>query len=347
MSHKAGFVNIIGNPNVGKSTLLNALVGEKISIITHKSQTTRHRILGIVSEDNFQIVFSDTPGILTPHYRLQQCMLHQVENALSDADLFLLVTDLGESLKSKEILDRIKQCSTPVIVVINKVDTSTQEKINGIIEYWEKEIPRAEIVPCSALLHVGVEKVMELVLKYLPDSPAYYEKDALTDRNMRFLVSEIIREKILLRYSKEIPYSTGERAKVRCYGANDVREGVAIMHHEDVDVSITGNSTNPTRFQHPVAGTYKKECYEKGKKYFSVASGGGTGRTLHPDNMAAGPASYGMTDTMGRMHSDAQFAGSSSVPAHVEMMGLIGMGNNPMVGATVSIAVAVEEAMKK
>ena len=144
----------------------------------------------------------------------------------------------------------------------------------------------------------------------------------------------------------EIKYSEGERGKVRCYGANDVREGVAIMHLEDVDVSITGNSTNPTRFQHPVAGTYKKECVEKGKKYFSVASGGGTGRTLHPDNMGAGPASYGMTDTMGRMHSDAQFAGSSSVPAHVEMMGLIGMGNNPMVGATVSVAVAIEEATK-
>ncbi len=141
-------------------------------------------------------------------------------------------------------------------------------------------------------------------------------------------------------------YSTGLRAKVNCYGANDVREGVAIMWKEGVDVSITGNSTNPTRFQHPVAGTYKKECLEKGKKYFSVASGGGTGRTLHPDNMAAGPASYGMTDTLGRMHSDAQFAGSSSVPAHVEMMGLIGMGNNPMVGATVACAVAVEEAMK-
>ena len=138
-------------------------------------------------------------------------------------------------------------------------------------------------------------------------------------------------------------YSTGLRAKVNCYGANDVTEGVAIMHKEGVDVSITGNSTNPTRFQHPVAGTYKKECIEQGKKYFSVASGGGTGRTLHPDNMAAGPASYGMTDTMGRMHSDAQFAGSSSVPAHVEMMGLIGMGNNPMVGATVACAVAVEE----
>ena len=141
-------------------------------------------------------------------------------------------------------------------------------------------------------------------------------------------------------------YSDGLRAKVNCYGANDVTEGVAIMWKENVDVSITGNSTNPTRFQHPVAGTYKKERLEKGKKYFSVASGGGTGRTLHPDNMAAGPASYGMTDTMGRMHSDAQFAGSSSVPAHVEMMGLIGMGNNPMVGATVACAVAVEEAMK-
>ncbi|MBQ9905303.1 MAG: GGGtGRT protein [Oscillospiraceae bacterium] len=141
-------------------------------------------------------------------------------------------------------------------------------------------------------------------------------------------------------------YSEGLRAKVNCYGANDVREGVAIMWKENVDVSITGNSTNPTRFQHPVAGTYKKERTDAGKKYFSVASGGGTGRTLHPDNMAAGPASYGMTDTMGRMHSDAQFAGSSSVPAHVEMMGLIGMGNNPMVGATVACAVAVEEAMK-
>ena len=141
-------------------------------------------------------------------------------------------------------------------------------------------------------------------------------------------------------------YSEGLRAKVNCYGANDVTEGVAIMHKEGVDVSITGNSTNPTRFQHPVAGTYKKECIEQGKKYFSVASGGGTGRTLHPDNMAAGPASYGITDTMGRMHSEAQFAGSSSVPAHVEMMGLIGMGNNPMVGATVAVAVSIEEAAK-
>ncbi|MEH8164843.1 GGGtGRT protein [Aeromonas allosaccharophila] len=147
----------------------------------------------------------------------------------------------------------------------------------------------------------------------------------------------IVREKV---------YSAGERAAVRCYGADDVREGVAIMHHEQVDVAITGNSTNPTRFQHPVMGVYKKERLLEGKKFFSVASGGGTGRTLHPDNMGAGPASYGMTDTMGRMHSDAQFAGSSSVPAHVEMMGLIGMGNNPMVGASVAVAVALEQAMK-
>ncbi|MDO5111928.1 MAG: GGGtGRT protein [Clostridia bacterium] len=147
-----------------------------------------------------------------------------------------------------------------------------------------------------------------------------------------------------LAITKTQAFSNGDRAKVRCYGADDVNEGVAIMRHENVDVSITGNSTNPTRFQHPVAGTYKKWCVENGKKYFSVASGGGTGRTLHPDNMAAGPASYGMTDTMGRMHSDAQFAGSSSVPAHVEMMGLIGAGNNPMVGMTVAVAVAVSEA---
>ena len=150
-----------------------------------------------------------------------------------------------------------------------------------------------------------------------------------------------------VKIEKETAYSTGDKAKVRVYGADDVTEGVAIMRLEDVDVSITGNSTNPTRFQHPVAGTYKKECQEQGKKYFSVASGGGTGRTLHPDNMAAGPASYGMTDTMGRMHSDAQFAGSSSVPAHVEMMGFLGMGNNPMVGASVAVAVALEQAQGK
>ena len=160
-------------------------------------------------------------------------------------------------------------------------------------------------------------------------------------------LSADVKEDHALTIVSRTPYSTGDRAKVNCYGADDVREGVAIMWHENADVSITGNSTNPTRFQHPVAGTYKKERIEAGKKYFSVASGGGTGRTLHPDNLAAGPASYGMTDTLGRMHSDAQFAGSSSVPAHVEMMGFLGMGNNPMVGATVAVAVAVQQAMNK
>ena len=160
-------------------------------------------------------------------------------------------------------------------------------------------------------------------------------------------LSADVKEDHALTVVKKTAYSNGDRAKVNCYGADDVREGVAIMWHEGADISITGNSTNPTRFQHPVAGTYKKERWEAGKKYFSVASGGGTGRTLHPDNMAAGPASYGMTDTMGRMHSDAQFAGSSSVPAHVEMMGFLGAGNNPMVGMTVAVAVAVQEAMNK
>ena len=160
-------------------------------------------------------------------------------------------------------------------------------------------------------------------------------------------LSADVKEDHALTIVSKTAYSSGDRAKVNCYGADDVREGVAIMWHEGADISITGNSTNPTRFQHPVAGTYKKERWEAGKKYFSVASGGGTGRTLHPDNMAAGPASYGMTDTMGRMHSDAQFAGSSSVPAHVEMMGFLGAGNNPMVGMTVAVAVAVQEAMNK
>ncbi len=208
MEHKAGFVNIIGNPNVGKSTLMNALVGEKLSIITRKSQTTRHRILGLVNGEDFQIVFSDTPGILNPHYKLQQCMLQQVEGALTDADVFLVVTDMGEEIKNKEIYDKIKQSSTPVIVVINKIDLSSQQQVTEMVERWQKEIPRAEIVPCSALHSMGVERVMELVKSHLPSSPAYYDKDMLTDKSMRFLVSEIVREKILLHYDKEIPYST-------------------------------------------------------------------------------------------------------------------------------------------
>lgn len=208
MEHKAGFVNIIGNPNVGKSTLMNALVGEKLSIITRKSQTTRHRILGVVNGEDFQIVFSDTPGILNPHYKLQQCMLQQVEGALSDADVFLVVTDMGEEIKNKEIYENIKKSNIPVVVVINKIDLASQEKVTAVIEHWKSEIPRAEVVPCSALHSMGIERVMSLVKQYLPSSPAYYDKDMLTDKSMRFLVSEIIREKILLTYDKEIPYST-------------------------------------------------------------------------------------------------------------------------------------------
>lgn len=208
MEHKAGFVNIIGNPNVGKSTLMNALVGEKLSIITRKCQTTRHRILGVVNGEDFQIVFSDTPGILKPHYKLQQCMLQQVEGALSDADVFLVVTDMGEEIKNKEIYENIKKSNIPVVVVINKIDLASQEKVTAVIEHWKSEIPRAEVVPCSALHSMGIERVMSLVKQYLPSSPAYYDKDMLTDKSMRFLVSEIIREKILLTYDKEIPYST-------------------------------------------------------------------------------------------------------------------------------------------
>lgn len=208
MKHRAGFVNIIGNPNVGKSTLMNALVGEKVSIITRKCQTTRHRILGLVNGEDFQIVFSDTPGILNPHYKLQQCMLQQVEGALSDADVFLVVTDMGEEIKNKNIYEKICRSNIPVIVVINKIDLASQERVNEVIEHWQKEIPRAEVVPCSALHSMGMERVMELVKSHLPESPAYYDKEMLTDRSMRFIVSEIIREKILLFYDKEIPYST-------------------------------------------------------------------------------------------------------------------------------------------
>ena len=189
-----------------------------------------------------------------------------------------------------------------------------------------------------------------ITVKGSPSFGGLYDVGASLDRADRggcLSPEELLRIAAVLKSARQTKaYSEGDRGKIRCYGCDDVSEGVAVMRKEGVDVSITGNSTNPTRFQHPVAGTYKKECIEQGKKYFSVASGGGTGRTLHPDNMAAGPASYGMTDTMGRMHSDAQFAGSSSVPAHVEMMGFLGMGNNPMVGATVAVAVAVAESLK-
>ena len=205
--HKAGFVNIIGNPNVGKSTLMNALVGEKLSIITSKAQTTRKRVMGIVNGDDFQIVYTDTPGIVNPHNKLHEQMMGFVGTALQDADLFLLVTEVGESLKNRHVLEKVINSDTPVILVINKIDTSDHATISDKIAYWQEQIPRAVVVPCSATEGFNVDKIFDLILERLPEHPAYFPKDELTDRTMRFFVSEIVREKILLFYQKEIPYS--------------------------------------------------------------------------------------------------------------------------------------------
>ncbi|MBQ9416965.1 MAG: GTPase Era [Bacteroidales bacterium] len=220
--HKAGFVNIIGNPNVGKSTLMNALVGEQLSIITHKAQTTRHRIMGIVNGDDFQIVYTDTPGIVTPHNRLHEQMMGFVGTALADADLYLLVTELGEPPKNTQVLQRIKQATIPTLVVINKIDLSNQAEIASKIAHWQQEIPRAEVIPCSAAEHFNLDTIFHTILRLLPAHPAYFPKDELTDRSMRFFVSEIVREKILLLYQKEIPYS--------CEVAVEAYE-----EHEDID----------------------------------------------------------------------------------------------------------------
>lgn len=205
--HKAGFVNIIGNPNVGKSTLMNALVGERLSIITSKAQTTRKRVMGIVNGDDFQIVYTDTPGIVNPHNKLHEQMMGFVGTALQDADLFLLVTEVGETLKNRHVLERVIESDTPVILVINKIDLSNQATISEKIAYWQEQIPRAVVVPCSATEGFNVDKLFDLILERLPEHPAYFPKDELTDRTMRFFVSEIVREKILLYYQKEIPYS--------------------------------------------------------------------------------------------------------------------------------------------
>ncbi|MBP5189762.1 MAG: GTPase Era [Bacteroidales bacterium] len=205
--HKSGFVNIIGNPNVGKSTLMNALVGEKLSIITSKAQTTRHRIMGIVNGEDFQIVYTDTPGIVNPHYKLHESMMDFVGSALQDADLFLLVTEVGESFKNQKVLQRVIDSNVPVILVINKIDLSDQSTIQEKIDYWQKQIPRAVVVPCSATEGFNVNTIFDHIMSFLPENPPYFPKDELTDRSMRFFVSEIVREKILLNYQKEIPYS--------------------------------------------------------------------------------------------------------------------------------------------
>ena len=205
--HKSGFVNIIGNPNVGKSTLMNALVGESLSIITSKAQTTRHRIMGIVNGEDFQIIYNDTPGIVNPHYKLHESMMGFVNSALQDADLFLLVTEIGETFKNQEVLLKIIKSNIPVILVINKIDLSDQQTIIDKMNYWKNQIPRAVIVPCSATEKFNIDTIFEHILNFLPENPPYFPKDELTDKTMRFFVSEIIREKLLLYYQKEIPYS--------------------------------------------------------------------------------------------------------------------------------------------
>ena len=211
--HKAGFVNIIGNPNVGKSTLMNALVGENLSIITSKAQPTRHRIMGIVNGNNeatgeeFQIVYTDTPGIVNPHYKLHESMMGFVNSALQDADLFLLVTEVGETFKNQEVLEKVVKSNTPIILVINKIDLSDQQTIKDKIAYWQNQIPRAIIIPASATEKFNIDTIFSHIVNLLPENPPYFPKDELTDRTMRFFVSEIIREKILLYYQKEIPYS--------------------------------------------------------------------------------------------------------------------------------------------
>jgi GTP-binding protein Era len=207
--HKSGFVNIIGNPNVGKSTLMNALVGEKLSIVTAKAQTTRHRIMGIVNGDDYQLVFSDTPGILRPSYKLQESMMNFVETAIGDADVILYVTDVVEkSTKNEEYIEKLNRVASPVLLIINKIDLSSQSDLEALYERWRELVPRAEIFPVSAQEKFNVSPLLSRIIELIPESPAWYDKDVFTDRNLRFFASEIIREKILLTYDKEIPYST-------------------------------------------------------------------------------------------------------------------------------------------
>lgn len=206
-THRSGFVSIIGNPNAGKSTLMNALLGEELSITSPKAQTTREKVLGILNGEDYQIVFSDTPGILNPHYKLQESMLKSIENSLDEADVFVLITDVGEDFKNPGIIERIQNLKQPIILLINKVDTVTQEEAMKKIAYWQEKIPQAEILPISALHKFQTDRLLEMILEKLPDNPAYFPKDELSDRNLRFFASETIRKHIMLQYKQEIPYS--------------------------------------------------------------------------------------------------------------------------------------------
>ncbi|NTW31780.1 MAG: GTPase Era, partial [Bacteroidetes bacterium] len=240
MIHKAGFVNIIGNPNVGKSTLMNALIGEKLSIITPKAQTTRHRIMGIVSEDDYQIVFSDTPGILEPHYKLHESMMKFVESAFQDADIFLLVTEVTENFENTNVIEKLGKCNIPVMVLVNKIDLSDQPTVEAKMTEWKQKLPKAEIIPLSALKKFNLEKILSVITSQLPENPPYFSKEELTDKPEKFFVAEIIREKIFLFYQQEIPYSTevliesykdeASIIKIRAiiYVARDSQKGIII-----------------------------------------------------------------------------------------------------------------------
>ena len=237
--HKSGFVNIIGNPNVGKSTLMNRLVGERISIITSKAQTTRHRILGIVNTDDMQIVYSDTPGVLQPNYKLQQSMLNFSQSALNDADILLYVTDTVEKLtKNEEFLQKVRQAQCPVLLLINKIDLIDQPTLIQLVEQWRELLPSAEIIPISALSKFNIEPIQKRVIELLPDSPPYFEKDALTDRPARFFVTEIIREKILLYYQKEIPYATEVVVELFDESADKIHIKAVIIVERDTQKGI-------------------------------------------------------------------------------------------------------------
>ena len=231
--HRAGFVNIIGNPNVGKSTLMNALVGEKLSIITSKAQTTRKRVMGIVNGENFQIVYTDTPGIVNPHNKLHEQMMGYVGTALQDADLFMLVTEVGETFKNRRLLERIAATDIPVLLIINKIDLSDQQTVQEKIDFWQREIPRAVVIPCSATEGFNLTRIFNTILTFLPEHPAFFPKDELTDRTMRFFVSEIVREKILLYYQKEIPYSC--EVAVESYEEKDGIDSISCIIYVERD----------------------------------------------------------------------------------------------------------------
>lgn len=259
MAHKAGFVSIIGKPNAGKSTLMNALVGEKMSIITPKAQTTRHRILGIVNEDDYQIVFSDTPGVIKPHYALHESMMHQVDGSIVDADLILLVTDIYEEFDETDVLKKLEGSLAPVAVLINKVDQSDEETVKAKVEFWEEKLKPKAVFAISALKNYNVLAVMNFVIEHLPEHPPYYEKDALTDRNDRFFASEMIREQIFKQYKKEIPYSTEVIVTAFVEGAKLYRISAEIIVERDSQKNILiGKNGEMLK----IVGTYARRAME-------------------------------------------------------------------------------------